>query len=254
MSKKPTSTGTNRTGAATSPIDSARTIEGAERATPFAGIDGEALAAERLAWASAAEPVGTMPPPASIKGLAKAGIELIKGHHPNVFLDKLGERAAYERAGTRLWEAFRVKLEAGSPHAGGPTLEQVEQIRNDELRHYAIVRDAILALGGDPTAMTPCADVSGVLGMGLVQVLTDPRTTVTQCLDAMLVAELTDNDAWLLLADLAESLGHAEMAEGFRVALDEEQQHLALVRGWIALALRGQAGVEPTPPQPEATS
>jgi bacterioferritin (cytochrome b1) len=252
MTTKPTSTGTNRTGAATSPIDSARTIEAAETATPFPGIDGEAIAGERLAWASVAEPVGTMPPPASIKGLAKAGIELIKGHHPNVLLDKLGERAAYERAGTRLWEAFLVKLEAGSPHAGGPTVEEVEHIRNDELRHYAIVRDAILALGGDPTAMTPCADISGVMGSGLVQVLTDPRTTVTQCLDAMLVAELTDNDAWMMLADLAESLGHTEMADSFRVALREEQEHLTRVRGWIGLALRGQAGIEPTPPQPEA--
>jgi rubrerythrin len=252
MTTKPTDIGTNRTGMATSPIDSKRTIQAAEQLTPFPGIDGEALAAERLAWAVAAEPVGTMPPPASLKGVAKAGIEMIKGHHPNVFLDKLGERAAYERAGTRLYEALLVKLEAANPHEGGPTREELEHMRDEELRHYAIVRDAILALGADPTAMTPCADVSGVMGMGLVQVLTDPRTTLSQCLDAMLVAELTDNDAWLMLADLADALGHAEMAARFRVALAEEEQHLARVRTWISNGLRGQAGIDPTPPQPEA--
>lgn len=249
---KPTSIGTNRTGIATSPIDSKKTIQGAETWTPFVGIDGEAVAAERLSWSAEASPVGTMPPPASVTGAVKTGIEMMKGKKTSVFLDKLGARAAFERAGTRLYEALLVKFDAASVHEGGPTREELEHIRDDELRHYAIVRDAIVALGGDPTVMTPCADVSGVLGMGLVQVLTDPRTTFTQCLDAILTAELTDNAAWLLLVDLAEGLGHADLAAGFREALREEEQHLDMVRGWIESALRGQAGIDPTPAQVDA--
>lgn len=254
MTTKPTDIGMNRTGVKTSPIDSKKLVEGAERYSPATGINGQALAAERLAWSRDAEPVGTMPPPASLKGAAKTGVEMLKGHKPNVFLDKLGERAAFERAGTRLWEAVLVKLEAGNVHQGGPTREEVEQIRDEELRHFAIVRDAIVRLGADPTVMTPGADIVGVAGMGLVQVVTDPRTTLTQALEAMLIAELTDNDAWLMLADLAEEIGQDELASQFRVALHEEEVHLARVRTWLTTALRGQAGIDPTPPQPEATS
>lgn len=247
--KTPTDIGSNRTGIKASPIDSKRTIEGAKTTTPFSATDSDVLAAERRSWADESDPVGTMPPPASLGGAVKTGVELLRGHKPNVFLDKLGERAAYERTGTRLWEALMVKIEAADVHEGGPTIEDAEQIRADEVRHFALVRDAIASLGGDPTAMTPCADVSGVMGMGLVQVLTDPRTTLTQCLDAMLVAELTDTEAWLHLADLADALGHDELAERFRVAFHEEEQHLVRVRAWITAALHGQAGVPASPPR-----
>ena len=61
---------------------------------------------------------------------------------------------------------------------------------------------AIQSLGGDPTAQTPAADVTGVEGMGLMQVLTDPKTTVAQALHAILVAEMTDNAAWEELIEL----------------------------------------------------
>lgn len=250
---KPTSFGKNRTGIATSPLDSKKTIEGAKAVTPYAGIDGEVIAAERLTWALEADPVGTMPMPTSAKGVVKSALKAIQGHKVNVLLDKLGARAAFERAGTRLYEALLVKFDAGSIHPGGPTRAEIEHLRDEELQHYAIVRDAIIDLGGDPTVMTPCADVTGVLGMGLVQVLTDPRTTLSQCLDAMLIAELTDNDSWLLLVELADGFGQDELASRFRVALQQEAQHLALVRGWVEGALLGQAGVAPPAQQPDVS-
>jgi rubrerythrin len=249
---KPTSIGSNRTGIATSRVDSKELIAAAQAATPFAGPDGESLAAERLAWASAAEPVGTMPPPATLKGAVKMGVKMIQGERPNVFLDKLGERAAYERSGTRLYEALLVKHAAANVHVGGPSRADLERIRDDELRHYGIVRDAIVTLGADPTVMTPCADVSGVMGMGLIQVVTDPRTTLTQCLEAILAAELIDQDAWTTLIRLAEGLGHDELAARFQAALAEEAGHVGRVRGWLLNALEGQAGIDPTPARPAA--
>jgi rubrerythrin len=251
--RKPTSIGPNRTGAATSPIDSQRLAEASDEITPDEGIDGQAIAAERLAWAAQAEPVGTMPPPVTVKGVVKAGFELLRGRDPTVFLDKLAERAAFERGGTRLYEALLVKHAAAHIHEGGPTREELELIRDDELRHYAIARDAMIALGADPTALTPSANVTAVMSSGLVQVLTDPRTTLTQCLQAMLAAELVDNDGWQQLAELADALGQDELAARFRDALAEEDDHLARVRSWIAASLRGQLGVEPTPAQPDAT-
>ena len=59
--------------------------------------------------------------------------------------------------------------------------------------YFQLVCEAIEQLGGDPTAMTPCADLVGVQSMGLWQSVSDPRTTLAQCLNTMLVAELADH-------------------------------------------------------------
>ena len=68
--------------------------------------------------------------------------------------------------------------------------------------------------------------------MGLIQVLTDPRTSVAQCLEAILIAELADNDGWQMLILFAEKMGMDDMTRDFGVALNEEQNHLMHVRQW----------------------
>ena len=83
-----------------------------------------------------------------------------------------------------------------------------------------------------------------VASAGLTQLLTDPRSTLTQCLAGMLTAELTDNDGWRMLVWLAEKLGQDEIARDFASALVEEEDHLVLVRRWLGNAVFGQAGVE----------
>jgi hypothetical protein len=143
-------------------------------------------------------------------------------------------------------------LEVADTHPGGPTRAELEQIREDEHRHFLLLRDTIEHLGADPTTVTPCADLVGVAGLGWVQVLSDPRTTLTQCLDIMLVVELGDNDSWLLLSELAESLGFDDLASQFRVALSEEDDHLAKVRNWVSTAIIGQAGGKAVPAQPDS--
>ncbi|MDB4962759.1 MAG: hypothetical protein JWP01_2758 [Myxococcales bacterium] len=250
MPTKPTDIGTNRTGIATSPIDSQRTIKAAKAAGagPSPAHNGHALEVERIARSRDAGPVGTVPPPATVKGMAKTLVERLQGHKPTVFIDKLGERLAFERTGTRLYEALLAKFEVAEVHAGGPTRAELEKIRDDEHRHVGILRDAMLHIGADPTAMTPGADVVGVAGLGWIQVLTDPRTTLTQCLDVILIAELADGDGWMLLTSLADALDFDDLSKQFQAALVEEEEHLMLVRGWIAAALLGQAGVAPTPP------
>lgn len=246
---KPTDTGTNRTGIATSPIDSRRTIEAAEQATPDGRLDGRALEAERVLWARSADPVGTVPPPGTLRGLAKTALEMLRGHKPTVLIDKLGERLAYERTGTRLYDALLAKLEAANVHEGGPTRAELLKIRDDEHRHMLLVRDAIEQLGADPTAMTPGADIVGVAGLGWVQVLGDPRTTLAQCLDVMLIAEHGDVAGWELLTELAASLGLDDLAAEFRAAGVVEEEHAAKVRTWLARSVLGQAGAHPTTPR-----
>jgi rubrerythrin len=243
--KKPTDLGSNRTGIATAPLRAQATLKGAVDGDMDQADLGESIAA-RERFSSEAMPVGTMPPPATLRGAAKTALSALKGQKATVFLDKLGERLAFERTGVRLYEALMVKLEAASEHPGRPSRNDLQRIRSDEYRHFQIVKQAIQSLGGDPTAMTPCANVTAVASSGIPKVLTDPRTTLNQCLGAILTAELVDNDGWQMLADMAEKLGQTEMAEQFRDCLTQEAEHLEMVRSWLANGVEGEAGIRDT--------
>ena len=241
---KPTDMGLNRSGIATSPVDTEAAVEAASAGCPQPSTAAAALTQARRDYARSAPPVGTMPPPASVKGAVKAVVGAVKGESALVFLDLLGERLAFERTGTRLYDALLVKLDAADLRPGGPTREEVEEIRDDELRHFALLQQAIESLGGDPTVMTPSADVVGVAGSGWMQVLADPRTTLTEALKVMLAAELTDGDAWETLAEVAEGLEQEELAAQFREAYGDEESHLVRVKTWVTVAVAGQAGID----------
>ena len=85
---------------------------------------------------------------------------------------------------------------------------------------------------GEPAAWTDFWDVNRFPGpRGLYN---DPRTTLAQCLNAMLTAELTDNAGWELLVSLAEEAGESELAGRFLGALGQEQEHLAIIKAWLS--------------------
>jgi rubrerythrin len=239
---KPTDVGMNRTGSQLVPHRAKEMIEGAEQ-TRITGSPADFTRA-RAELAAKAPPVGTMPPPGTVKGLAKTAMKALQGEKASVFVDKLAARLAFERTGVRLYDALLAKLPAGKTSKGTLTVEAVRQIRDDELVHFHLVREAIETLGADPTAMTPCANLSGVEGAGLVMVLTDPRFTITQCVDALLVAELADNDGWKTLIAMAEALGQDELASRFTDALAAEDRHLQEVRRWGAERLEIQLGTK----------
>jgi rubrerythrin len=242
-STKPTDIGTNRTGIAASPVDAPRMIEGAQQASASDGGP-EKLMAFRAEMSGEAPPHGTMPPPATLKGAAKTMMKAVQGEKANVLLDKLAERLAFERSGVRLYDAVLAKIPASRTTKGDLDAGDLRHIRDEEHRHMTVVTEAIEQLGGDPTAMTPCANLVGVQGSGLVQAVTDPRSTLTQCLDTLLVAELADNDGWKMLISLAEALGQSEMAERFAECLAEEDEHLVNVRRWITQRLEIQLGAK----------
>jgi hypothetical protein len=231
-----TSMGTNRTGLQTSGDNKDTMIEFAEANASNAPVEqGEFMAMHR-AMIDEAEPVGSVPVPATVKGMAKTGMSKLAGNKPEVLVDKLGERLAFERSGTRLYDALIMKCTAmqnGSAAPGGIDLATLEHFRDEEEAHFHLVSDALVELGADPTAVTPCADVVGVMSMGLVKTVSDPRTTLPQSLSAILTAELTDNAGWELLIELAQGLGHDDMATRFEEALQAEQTHLATIRDWV---------------------
>jgi hypothetical protein len=239
--RKPTDLGLNRTGVQTAPArarEMARSTAAAAAAPHQAG----ALALARAELSQQAPPIGTMPVPGNLKGAAKALGKALQGEKATVFLDKLGERLAFERTGVRLYDAILAKVPAARLGDGTLTLDELRRFRDAELAHLHLVKEALEQMGGDPTAVTPCADVSAVASMGVAQVLTDPRTTLTQCLDALLTAELTDNDGWKILIAMAEAAGQDDLATRFTAALAEEDHHLSSVRAWIAERLGIQLG------------
>jgi hypothetical protein len=72
--------------------------------------------------------------------------------------------------------------------------------------------------------------------------LADPRTTFGQCLEAILVAELVDNDAWERLIALAHGFNQTDMLDQFRVASNQEADHLAFVRRCLTEEINREAG------------
>lgn len=155
------------------------------------------------------------------------------GDRPQVFVDKLAERLAYERGGTRLYDAVIAKFIAHADELKDVSLQELVEIRDEEASHAALIRTCIEQLGADPTAQTPSADLVGVATAGFLQAVTDPRTTLTQTLQVALAAELVDVASWETLILIAEEMEQDSMAQRFRKALEHENEHLAKVRGWF---------------------
>jgi rubrerythrin len=239
--KKPTDLGANRTGVQSAPLR-AKEMAAATEAVAADPLQANALALARTELSQEAPPVGTMPVPGSMRGAAKTLVKAFQGEKATVFLDKLGERLAFERTGVRIYEAILAKMPASRLSEGTLTVEEMRRFRDEELGHMRTVKEGIEAMGGDPTAMTPCADLAGVQGRGILDVVTDPRTTLTQCLDALLTAELADNDGWKVLIAMTEAAGQEDLARRFTEALAQEDHHLASVRSWIAERLGIQLG------------
>ena len=229
----------NRTGMQTSPELAEELIEGANSSTPSSEGGTEEMAEYREEYITEGFPIGSMPMmPASEEGEAEEDEVGMA-----VFLDKLSERLAFERTGTRLYEALLNKCSALGEQTPGPTLEDIEEIGREELEHFLLVNRTITEIGGDPTVQSPSADVAGVASLGIMQVLTDPRSSMTHCLQAMLTAELTDNAGWELLIKLADNLGYPEVKAEFEVALEHEERHLLNVKNWLSECVLDSAEV-----------
>lgn len=225
--------GMNKTGIKINPVEATKTAEGAQNLTsPPPGDGMSAMSEIRLIYITEADPVGTVPAPTSVKGMFSALMEKFKkGDHG--FIDKLGERIAFERTGTRLYEALITKYEGSNDKTGFPDLSVLRQFHQEELNHYRLCCEAMEEIGGDATAMTPSADVVGVASFGLLQAVTDPAVNFKQSLEIILLAELADNDSWAMLVEMANSLGLKTIAERFERAKQEEDIHLSTIRSWV---------------------
>lgn len=232
----------NRTGAKISPKNSEKTRKGANKYSPINVGDATALNQIRAQYASEPEYIGTVPPPASLKQGAATIARQLAGKDLTVLVDKLSERIGFEANGTRLYDALIAKCQMVDELPPEMTLADLQHIRDEEHQHLLLLVDTVKELGGDPTVVSPAADASATASSGLCKVVGDPRTTVLQALDAMLIAELTDNDGWALLISVCEGLGLPNIAERFEKALEEEEEHLQKVRTWLSAGVLAEAG------------
>ncbi|KTD48677.1 hypothetical protein Lrub_1028 [Legionella rubrilucens] len=224
----------NVTGGQLIPQDIEAMLEATERFPADVPGDEQKLAFERSKMVKEVDPIGTIPP------MTEAQKDELKTASATkdmtLLIDKLGERLAFERSGVRLYEAAIAKAKGFNlPSA---FLNRLEHIREEEAEHMAIVKTVMDQLGADATAITPCADVTSVAGMGLIQVMTDPRTDAAQLLNTLLIAELTDNAGWELLIELAMKQGQDVVAECFRIPLKQEQEHLLMIKNLLKETLK----------------
>ncbi|MGE3540192.1 MAG: ferritin-like domain-containing protein [Candidatus Tectimicrobiota bacterium] len=226
--------GSNQTGISTAPERSQAMLAGMEEFPPNSQGSAQDIAQVRIAYATTAEPIGSVPRPAGMKGKVQTAIKTVLGEQPTLFMDKLGERLAFERTGTRLYEALIAKHEAFGSFAGGPSKADLEHILDEEYQHFLMLQTVIERLGGDPTAVTPSANLSAVASQGIPQVLVDPRTTLLQSLEAIMIAELADHACWEALVEFAQQAGETDLAQQFEQALTTEQEHLIRVQTWLA--------------------
>jgi hypothetical protein len=225
-----TTSGTNHTGLAPHGDALARMIEGASEFPPTSSGGPAGIAEVRIAYSRVGEPHATMP-----------GAPVAPARLP--VLDRLGARMQFERTGTRLYDALISKLDAYGSFDGGPSRQELLQIREQELGHALLTQELIGSIGGDPTAITPCANLQATTSQGIVCVLLDPRTSLIDCIEAMLIIELTDQDGWGMLARIAEPLGDAGMIDKITQAQQVELEHLAKLRGWLDAADQARSKV-----------
>jgi rubrerythrin len=189
---------------------------------PTSGAASDRRTRIRVRSAREGEPVGTLPP---LGGAERPILPLF---------DLLGARLACERAATRAYEALAAKHEAYGGFADGPAIEELRELREDELVHARMRHALITELGGDPTAITPRADLQLVGTRGVIDVIVDPRTSLLDGLEAIVIVELADHEEWLGLLDLARELAREDLVHTFQTAQLTEELHLSKLRRWIA--------------------
>ena len=166
------------------------------------------------------------------KKLAAKNFKKLKNKQTELLLDKLSERLAFERSEVRLYEDLIGKISAANYHQE-PTVKELIEIQDEKLSHFQMLTGYLKDLGADPTIDSPGANITSIASSGILKVLSDPRTTIPQCLSALLTAELTNNEGWQILVQIAENLGLTELADQFEDASATEEEHLEKVRGWL---------------------
>jgi len=162
------SSGMNKTGAQMAPLGTPDIERFARERADGEGETNGSYEQVHQTYMQGADRIGSVPVPATMKGMATTAISAMTGKKPAVFLDKLGERLAYERTGVRLYQALILKCTAAHADTG---LAIVGILMDDPA---APARDFIAQYGASwPTVEDPdtldddaCAHAAGTSSTG----------------------------------------------------------------------------------------
>lgn len=158
-------------------------------------------------------------------------IEPIEGH--SLLLDKLRERLAFERSCIRLYDTLLQKILAMKTPPAAPGIEDLKQLRDEELDHFLLVANTLREMGIEPNRENPVASTDAV-SKGILKVLSASRTSVPQCLSVLFSAELMDCASWQVLIQMANSMELTDLSQKFQQALATESEHVQKVRVWLS--------------------
>ena len=124
--KSPQSMGMNRTGIDQSPEGAEEMTKAVQEFPPSSEGNERTLVQVRAPYLDTADPIGSVPLPGTLKGAAKSGMQKLMGRHAEVLIDKLGGRLAFERTGTRFYDALIGKFTSRQDEASMVSLDQLE--------------------------------------------------------------------------------------------------------------------------------
>ena len=149
----------NRTCIATSPIDSKRLIEAAEESRRRRHRWLARRSRARPSGRAPSDPIGTVPPPGTLKGMAKTLLEKSRVS-TNVLIASSARGSRTNEPVRALRGAAREVLGRARPRRR----TDAHRARGDprpEHQHMLLVMEVMRHIGADPTAMTPGADSPG---------------------------------------------------------------------------------------------
>ena len=175
--KQTATVGTNRTGVAVAPERLQEMLSGMEEFPPSAQGNAQEIAQVRIAYAQLAEPPGSVPLPPTLKGKIATTVQAIKEEQFSSWTSSgSGWRSSGRaRASMKPWSRSMTPMAASRAARAGTISSTC--CRNTGA---TMLQAAIEQLGGDPTAVTPSANLQATAAHGIQKVVVDPRTTLLQ--------------------------------------------------------------------------
>ena len=204
---------------------------------PAANTDTAAADALRAPYFRDADGLGSVPPPDTLSGMASTGATLMRGARMQALMDKLGERLAFERAGTRLYEAFLRKCRLRPDQLGPVDIGRVEHFMAEEARHFAMLSGRLAELGH------AYGDFDAHDGLWAMAEKTAEHDTARMALVPR-VLEARGLDVTPGMIERLRHLGDTATATILEVILREEVAHVAAGTRWYQYCCE-RDGVEP---------
>lgn len=156
------------------------------------------------------------------EGVSFMSEQLIKQDFSQEFVDRCTARWRFEKTGVRLYDKALIICP--------PELRaDLTRIRDEEKKHEEMLEEVIRSYGSNPHSETPSSRIASIESKGIVDVV-ENETDFKAVSDALLGAEVIDQEGWELLIDLSSALNDTDTRARFEAALHEEREHLRILR------------------------